>query len=496
MRTQIIQLETYDNLVSVRDRLSWAKTPRILLIWPQQGDADLRPVDLAVIQRHASKLGAQVGLVTRRERIRRLAIEQGMPVFQSAGAAQREEWPPVQRYKAKRIRSKPDLRAMREQVHQPEARWRSRLVTRILSFTLGVVSVLVLAALIVPEARIVIEPELQRQYVELRVRADPSAASVNVAGVVPSRQVEVVVKGQDTVVSKGGVSVPQKKATGIVEFSNYSGHDRVIPAGTEISTAGDDPLLFVTLEDGNLPGGVGEIIRVPVEAVEMGAEGNLEANTLVVIGSDLGLVVAVTNPEPFIGGLSMGLRGSSDEERQTLYDTVMADLLAQAGEAAARKLKKGDLVFPESLQEVEVLSEIYDPPIGKAGETLTLTLEVRFTVQYASAEDLYTLAQLALAAAAQDDMAPLPDTVTYETLDPPRTSYDGLSTWQMGARQYVYPPVDRMVAISLVQGRRPPVASQKLEAAFALQTPPEVTLMPSFWPWLPVIPYRIEVEIQ
>jgi hypothetical protein len=65
MKTQLIPLESHDDLISIRDRMSWAKTPRILLVWPKSERIPLRPLDLKVLQRHATSLGAQLGLVTR-----------------------------------------------------------------------------------------------------------------------------------------------------------------------------------------------------------------------------------------------------------------------------------------------------------------------------------------------------------------------------------------------------------------------------------------------
>ena len=60
MKTQIITLESHDDLISVRDRMSWAKTPRILLVWPKYEKVTLRQVDLKVLQRHASALGTHL----------------------------------------------------------------------------------------------------------------------------------------------------------------------------------------------------------------------------------------------------------------------------------------------------------------------------------------------------------------------------------------------------------------------------------------------------
>src|SRR3972149_3670349 len=93
MKTQIITLESHDDLISIRDRMSWAKTPRILLVWPKSERIPLRPLDLKVLQRHAASLGAQLGLVTRYRSLRREAQALGIPVFKSTGQAQRKPWP-------------------------------------------------------------------------------------------------------------------------------------------------------------------------------------------------------------------------------------------------------------------------------------------------------------------------------------------------------------------------------------------------------------------
>ncbi|MCE7861856.1 MAG: hypothetical protein DYG86_18975, partial [Chloroflexi bacterium CFX2] len=93
MKTKIITLESHDDLISVRDKLSWAKTPRILLVWPRYEKVTLRLLDLKVLQRHADSLGAQLGLVTKRVNVQRDAESLGIPVFDSTTAAQSNAWP-------------------------------------------------------------------------------------------------------------------------------------------------------------------------------------------------------------------------------------------------------------------------------------------------------------------------------------------------------------------------------------------------------------------
>src|ERR1700690_634645 len=124
MKTQIIALESHDDLISVRDRMSWAKSPRILLVWPKFEKVTLRPVDLRILQQHAHYLGADLGVVTRRANIRRDAQGFGIPVFDSSAAAQRDAWPPHRETNRRNARTAhPQLRALQEEVRVKEADW-------------------------------------------------------------------------------------------------------------------------------------------------------------------------------------------------------------------------------------------------------------------------------------------------------------------------------------------------------------------------------------
>jgi len=93
MKTQIIQLEPHDDHISIRDKMNWSKTPRVLLIWPRRRRVDLDTLDLKLLQRHAIDLGSELGLVTKSNRVIRAAAELGIPTFANNLAAQREAWP-------------------------------------------------------------------------------------------------------------------------------------------------------------------------------------------------------------------------------------------------------------------------------------------------------------------------------------------------------------------------------------------------------------------
>jgi hypothetical protein len=61
-----------------------------LLVWPKFEKITLRLVDLKILQRHASSLGAQLGLVTRQRRVRADAAGLGIPVL--SPRAKRSGW--------------------------------------------------------------------------------------------------------------------------------------------------------------------------------------------------------------------------------------------------------------------------------------------------------------------------------------------------------------------------------------------------------------------
>ena len=129
MKTQLIPLESHDDLISIRDRLSWAKTARILLVWPKSERIALRPLDLKVLQRQLASLGAQLGLVTRHRNVRREAQALGIPVFNSTGQAQRNPWPDRNLgNNGPRRLPRQDLREKRKQVRVRSETWRSHPV--------------------------------------------------------------------------------------------------------------------------------------------------------------------------------------------------------------------------------------------------------------------------------------------------------------------------------------------------------------------------------
>ncbi len=494
MKTQIITLESHDDLISVRDKLSWVKTPRVLLVWPKYEQVNLRLLDLKVLQRHTDSLGAQLGLVTRRANIRRDAESLGIPVFGTTSAAQKDLWP-FAPPRTQRMPKNPrrDLRQLRDSVYEKEPAWRTSLTGRVITFTVGVIAFVTVASLFVPRAAVTLYPETQIQKSVIPVAASESVQSASVTGSIPAKKLSAIVETEQSLAIISEIAIPKSKAQGIARFTNLSQGEVKIPAGTIVSTATDLPVRFVTLNDTLLNPGVDEFVEVPIEALEAGASGNVLAGTLIVVDGPLGLSIAVGNPSATSGGSDSSLIGATEEDRTRLRDVVMENLRRDAETNFRNQIAPGDLLLMDTFEVVQVIEETYDPPAGQAGNQLKLKMKVEFSARYVLAEDMAQVSNVAMDSSIPEGFEKS-DAAAYSPLTEPSTDNSGVSHFELDVSRMLHKKVDDTLVLSLVRGLRPSSALAELTAALSMRQPPEITLRPSWWPWMPLIPFNISVE--
>ena len=491
MKTQIITLESHDDLISVRDRMSWAKTPRILLVWPKYEKVTLRQVDLKVLQRHALTLGAQLGLVTRARRVRHEAEALRIPVFESTGQAQRLAWPKPRRRRWVPRPPRKDLREQQEQVLVREEAWRAHPAVRLGGFILGVASVLVLVALFIPRAEVVLQPQSKTQSVVLPVIAGRSIESVFITGTIPAREKRVIVEGAQTVIVTGRGVTPQSQARGRVTFRNLTQQAVTIPRGTIVRT--EDNIRFETTRAGEVPAGIDEAVELPVVAVESGRSGNVDAETIVVVEGRLGLSLSVTNPEPLTGGRETPSVQASDADRERAKEALLEKLEEQARAQLENELQTGDVLFEDTFEVSQILSEVYDPPAGAASTKLTLSMQAEFSTLYADASDLTELAALALNASLPSGFAANSEALSLEPVTQPILNDDGFTRWTVRAERRIVQQIHYPQITQLIQGISARRAQSLLENNLTLEDAPEIRLSPPWWPWVPIAPFRISV---
>ena len=495
MKTQIITLESHDDLISVRDKLSWAKTPRILLVWPKFEKVTLRVLDLKVCQRHADSLGAQLGLVTRRASVRRDAESLGIPVFDSTTSAQKEVWPSAASRRIRRTSRTPrrDLRKLREDVYGKEAGWRTSLPGRVLTFTVGVAAVLAIAGTFVPHATVILYPETRIQSALIPVAASESFESLSLTGDVPARRISVIVETDQSLAIVSEISVPRSKARGIARFTNLSQGEVEIPAGTVVSTDGETPVRYVTLHETLIQPGADEFVDVPIEALQAGSSGNAPTNTIVVVEGPLGVSLSVTNPKLISGGTDTKLIGAADADRAKLRETVMDNLRREAESKLRAQISSADLLLPDTFEASRVIEETYSPPEGEAGKTLNLKMQVEFFARYVSETDLRQLSLAALNASITEGFEPAGPPLFKPRIEP-LTDSSGVTHFDLEVTRTLLRRADEMTVFSMVRGSEPQLVGDELTSALSLRQEPEVLLTPTWWPWMPLIPFNITIE--
>jgi len=151
VKTQIIQLTNNDDMISIRDKLGWSQTRRILVVLPDSGRILERQLELNLLKRQAKSFGADIALVTQNAATRYNACQLQITVFNSITHAQTTEWLVDRREKISHQR--PERLSYQELMNKSPIRqypdWMRYPVLRIISFALSVVSLLALGIILI-----------------------------------------------------------------------------------------------------------------------------------------------------------------------------------------------------------------------------------------------------------------------------------------------------------------------------------------------------------
>ncbi len=503
MKTHIIKLEPHDDAISTRDKMGWGKTGRILLVWPDRGRVLTRQLDLVLLQRHSNVLGIQLGIVTKDDEVRTKAQELAIPAFRNLRHAQNRQWRTPRRYRRSRYERASLLQSAGEQIEsrdyraeRPARQYRSPApLARLILFTFGVLSMLSIAAVLLPSADLVLTPKVQTQTLSLDIQADPQAASLNLAGTIPAHHITVIVEGRDQNPSSSSLSIPEQAASGQVVFTNLTDRPVRIPIGTVVRYPALDAARFSTTRAGEVPAGPGETLSLPVKSIHPGSQGNQPANRLVGIEGPLGVQLTATNPDPTSGGQDRKAPAPSKTDRWRLSVRLTESLQETALNEARNQAQAGNIVFIDSLTMLRTLEETYQPADFQPADFVSLNLRLEFDVLAASMADIEQLGQSVLDANLPEGFTPLEDTLTVTNLAEPSLGEDSIARWRLRFERQVQAELASVQAINLSLGLPPQEAKKRLAQALPLETQPRIALRPEWWPRLPVLPFRIAVSI-
>lgn len=500
MKTQIIRLEPHDDIISARDKVGWGQTGRILLVWPERGRVLTRRIDLVLLQRHCTAMGAQLALVTSDPDICYHADQLAIPVFKQLRTAQNSHW----RVKRRRLprslsqlieeKPRPDLEALRQDAHPKDPGWINFPAVRIAFFTIGVLALLSIAAVLLPSAEVNLDPKSQTQKIALNVEARPGISTANISGIIPIHQTRVVVEGRDTIEAQGIMSVPDQPATGMVVFTNLTDQAVQIPRGSIVRSDGGDFIRFATTVAGEVDAGAGISLTLPVKAITPGFASNLPPDKLTAIEGPLGLSLTATNQQPTRGGTDRKVKIPTNYNRTRIYEILQDSLRATAENELKNQIEPGDILLSVVPTPTQVLEKVYEPAENQPADQLTLSLRLEFEGNIASNADLQSLAAGALDANLPEQYSPLPDTLEISNLTRPREE-NGSFQWRMQAQRQLQAQLIESQTISLALGLPVQEAEQRLVSNLPLKEKPQIQLAPAWWPRLPILPFRIRLTL-
>lgn len=500
MKTQIIQLEPHDDIISIRDKIGWARASRVLLTLPKRGKVLRDKTDLAILKRHCQTLGVQVALITKDSLTCTLASEIGLPTFPSLTKANYLDWqsPTVSKPPAltpdeihARFRQ---LQQIRNQLRSNNGSWFTTPLGRLVSFFLGACSVLLLAVALLPRAEIKITPQQSEQSLTLTLTASQQFKNARPTGEFPVTLLPVQVSKTKAKKVSGVMNIPIAFARGEVLLTNLTDQPIQIPKGTFVRTISNPPHRYQITTDGVLPPTSGATVLLPVQAVIPGASENVPQNSIQALEGDLGLQLSVKNPQEINGGRDQTSPAPSASDRLTLLEETQNELIRLASERVTSMLAPGDLLLSTQPSKIEITRKEFVPTDQRPADTLELSLELKAyfaTVQY---QHLQTVGLSLLDASLPSGSLPLNTTFKAECTHPPQRSDSSTFTCPLKISRLVKQHINIETLQKSISGKSIEWVKTYLQSAVNLQTPPEIKISPAWLPIFPILPFQIDIS--
>lgn len=504
MKTKIIHLEPYDDVISVKDKMEWGNTERILLVYPGELIALNRRLDLKLLLRHSQQLGVQIAIVSKNHEVKYQAKILGIPIFPTIYKAQNGHWrsrtkPKYWQPQYKHLHRYPiiNFRDLQKQIHAATMGWIPSTTSRILGFTLGVTAIFSLVIVLLPSASIKLTPQYQYYSLTLGIQAVPGLQSLKLnTASVPVQIISIDVTGKMNAAATGSIESPNLAASGEVTFTNLTTDTLIIQNGLIVRTTGDQPVRFVVMQAGELAAGQGNSITLPVNAMTPGEIGNIPANSLTAMENPLGLKVAVTNQQPMSGGTSSVSPIPTQEDRDKLYQALKRSLENNSLDEVNNLLDPGDILLSKDPLLISVEEQIFTPGLSTLSDYLELSLHLKLDYQIVKHEDLQSLAKAILQPNLPADSLIAIDDPVIENITLPEIQENNTYHWEVRINQKVYPEINTEFVINQSVAMPVGMAAQWMQENLPLEKPPDISLFPAWWSQMPILPIRIGVIVQ
>lgn len=513
-KTEYVQLETGDDVASVRDRLSFLRGQRVLLIWPEEGTILTRKLDLVLIQREAMRRAVRLAIVSHDPQVIQHATELDISTYETIGASERGRW---RRGRAKvftnrfqKPKDEPipdDLKEIASRIYNEEtaAERRWRRIRLVLALVLFVVALGAIGYVVLPTATITLTPAQNRIEAVSDIIVDPQIQNIDVENhIVPAIKMSLQIEDNGTIETSGSEDLGAAPATGSVVFINQTSQPVNIPAGTIVATSTGTPMQFQTTQDVLLDGQVGLQIEVPIEALQtsVGEAGNVASGTINTVIGPLANSITVRNLGATIGGASQSQKIITQADRDTLLLTVRQQLQNRAYLEMQSQLTKTQCIILPTIRIAEERNDwmTFSGDPGDAADTLTLSMRAVVEALAVDEQLGQQVVYSQLAKQIQEGQFIQPESVSYELGCDSVTNFDptGRVTFSMSGSGLVSRQVDANQIRDRLVGMPANDAMAYLVSELPLQQgiTPTITISPDWFDRIPILPMRIDVRLQ
>jgi hypothetical protein len=400
---EFVQIEANEDATSVRDRLTFIRGKRVLLIWPEEGTALTRKLDLVLIQREAMRRAIRLAFATHDPEVIRHAKELDISAFETIGASERGRWKRgrakvfTNRYQRPKDEKDPgDLMDVASRVRLKRRGlsgfWRFTIRVGILLVLFGAVAAVGYA--FIPKATVTLIPAEQSitTTVEINVNPNPTFVEIDVENaILPATILRLEIEDTASIAATGTQDLGNVQALGSVLFVNQTNNAITIPTGTTISTSAGTPSMFRTTEDVTLTAGNGEQTEAPIEAMpsSAGGIGNVDENLINTVIGPLENSVSVINLAPTSGGVSRTETAVTESDRERLLILMRQQLQARAFDElmALPEVSNTHFVIIETLRIAEERNDWTNFSANPGDIADTLSLEMRAIIEAVAVDE-------------------------------------------------------------------------------------------------------------
>ncbi|MBI9046415.1 MAG: baseplate J/gp47 family protein [Anaerolineaceae bacterium] len=497
MKTHIIQIEPHDDLISLKDKLAWSKSSRVLMVWPIKKDYIPDKLDITLLKRQADDLGNKIAFVTRNQELVDTAKDVGIAVFPKIGEANKKPWKSYSKKKFVKKNQQPFEESLEEFKNLKIEQKTQPIIIRWSLFLIGILSVLSIVFIFAPKTEIELDIIEVVEKISLVVDISPENEAISLSGSIPGYVESVVVEGKKTGLSTGMMVFPDHFASGYVEFENQTNAIVIIPEGTIISSTVNNGIKYLTQEEISLQVDHQGEVSCPVIAITPGSDGNLDSYQMDIVEGVLGTQVLVRNATPIFGGTDKYYSSPTELDFSIAEEELLSSLKPTALEEILKRDGEDRFYLADTLLLDEVIEKNRFPTIKQPSDLIEVSTQAVYTIWFYEKSELEKLVQDTFTAQIDPEFEPVDQGFDYKLIGSPEIVNDHIEI-EIEASRVIRKEIDKNHLFKILRGRKITDIRTILDNQLLLNTAYNVVVeqKPNWWPYFSFLIFRYNIEVR